>query len=378
MKVLHVYRTFFPDSQGGLEEAIRQICVSTKGQGIESRVLSLSRNPHPAVLDISGIQVHRAQLTADPLSCSISLQAISAHRKLLDWCDVVHYHHPWPFADVLYAASQRNKPAVLTYHSDIVRQRLLGALYAPFLEQFLRRMDCIVATSPNYLSTSPTLSKVRGRVEVVPYGLIEHTYPAADRDQLQQTERRFGSEFFLFVGVLRYYKGLKVLLRALQDTRLPVVIAGSGPVEQELHALARQLDLAHVQFAGRVTDEEKVALFSLCKGVVFPSHLRSEAFGITLLEGAMYGKPLISTEVGTGTSHVNIDGQTGLVVEPNSESELRAALEQLDGDPQLRERLGNGARARFEAHFTGAEMGRRYAAIYHSLESAQKHATGKL
>ena len=68
---------------------------------------------------------------------------------------------------------------------------------------------------------------------------------------------------------------------------------------------------------GYLLEDDKVALINLCYAVVFPSHLRSEAFGISLLEGAMYGKPLISSEIGTGTSHINIDGETGLVVPPN-------------------------------------------------------------
>ena len=51
MKVLHVYRTYFPDSQGGLEEAIRQICLNTQSEGVESRVFFLSKNPRPKLVE---------------------------------------------------------------------------------------------------------------------------------------------------------------------------------------------------------------------------------------------------------------------------------------------------------------------------------------
>src|SRR5690606_1882198 len=111
-----------------------------------------------------------------------------------------------------------------------------------------------------------------------------------------------------------------------------IVIAGSGPIEGELKRQAAELNLRNVHFLGHVSDREKVALFKLSRAVVFPSYLRSEAFGVTLLEGAMFGRPLISTEIGSGTSHVNIHGETGLVVPPGSPKALRAGMDRLYED----------------------------------------------
>jgi glycosyltransferase involved in cell wall biosynthesis len=78
--------------------------------------------------------------------------------------------------------------------------------------------------------------------------------------------------------------------------------------------------------------------------VAFPSHLRSEAFGISLLEGAMYGKPMISSEIGTGTTYINIDQQTGLVVPPSDPQALREAMRTLWDDPQLAQEMGSAPR----------------------------------
>ncbi len=113
---------------------------------------------------------------------------------------------------------------------------------------------------------------------------------------------RAGEKFFLFVGNLRYYKGLHVLLDALEGTPFRAVLSGPAH-EQELRRQAARLNLTQVDFVGPVGDEDKVALLTLCRALTFPSHLRSEAFGISLLEGAMFGKPMISTEIGTGTSY---------------------------------------------------------------------------
>jgi O-antigen biosynthesis rhamnosyltransferase len=210
---------------------------------------------------------------------------------------------------------------------------------------------------------------------VIPIGISESSYPRADEDDVARAQARYGSDFFLFVGVLRYYKGLHVLLEAMQNAPFKVVIVGSGPTEGELKAQARRLGLDNVVFAGQVDDREKMALFRLARAVVFPSHLRSEAFGVTLLEGAMSGRALISTEVGTGTSHVNVDGETGLVVAPGSPAALREALDRLWAQPELAAALGARARARYEQRFTGELMGQRYVDLYRRLLGGPPPAT---
>ena len=367
MRVLHVYRTYFPQTQGGAEEVIRQICLNTQRHGVRSRVLCVSPNTQPRVVRRAEAAVFRSRLDVEVASCSVSLQALPMFRRLLHWADVVHYHFPWPFADMLHFACRVRLPSVVTYHSDIVRQRVLASLYAPLMKRFLRSMDRIVCTSPNYLASSDVLGGFKDNVDVVPIGLTPDSYPKPPQERLEQARRRYGEGFFLFVGVLRYYKCLHILLDALVGAPYRAVIVGAGPTEGELKAQAKRLGLSNVVFAGHISDDDKVALLELSRAVVFPSYMRSEAFGVTLLEGAMHAKALVSTEVGSGTSHVNVDGETGLVVEPASPAALREAMDRLHQDPELAERLGANARRRFERLFSGQLMGDRYAAIYASL-----------
>jgi len=191
-------------------------------------------------------------------------------------------------------------------------------------------------------------------------------------------EQQFRRDFFLFVGVLRYYKGLHILLDAIKNAPYKVVIVGSGPTESELKRQSEALDLDNVVFAGHLPDEDKVNLFNLCRGVVFPSYMRSEAFGVTLLEGSIFGKPLISAEIGSGTSHVNINGETGIVITPGSPKALREAMDRLYFNPDLARRLGQGARERYERLFTGELMGKRYNRLYLELLSQPRDALGKV
>ena len=368
MRILHVYRTYFPDSQGGIEELIRQICLYTKSRGIDNRLLALSANAEPRVLRRNEAAVYRAHRDIEIASCGMSLQAFAIHDRLAKWADLIHYHFPWPFGDLLHLTSRVRRPTVLTYHSDIVRQRALRLLYRPLMNRFLHTVDCIVGTSPNYFATSDVLRRFQHKVEIVPIGLNEHTYPEVSPDIRAEMRGKYGEGFFLFIGVLRYYKGLHILLDAIANAPFRVVIAGSGPTERELLDQARRLRLDNVYFTGYVSNEEKVALLSLCRSVVFPSYLRAEAFGVTLLEGAMYGKALISTEAGSGTSHVNIGGETGLVVTPGSAPALRRAMDRIHDCPEMADAMGRRARQRFDQLFTGDLMGERYDAIYRGLE----------
>ncbi len=367
MKVLHVYRTFFPDTQGGLEETIRQICANTRQHGVESRVLTLSTDPDPEVLEFDGIEVHRAQQTVEIASCGMSITAFDMYKRLLEWADIVNFHFPWPFADMLHLANAKRKPTVVTYHSDIVRQRLLLLFYKPLMMRFLGSVDKIVCTSPNYFATSDVLTHFQQKTEVFPIGIEESTYPKITEEEEQKAVDKWGKDFFLFVGVFRYYKGLHLLLKAAKDAPYRVIIVGSGPIEQDLKQQAERLGLDNVVFTGRIGDADKVALFRNCRAVVFPSYLRTEAFGVTLLEGAMFGKPLISTEIGSGTSHVCIHDTNGIVVPPGHERFLRKAMDQLHYRPEMARLMGRRSRERYEKLFTGRLMGLRYAELYKSL-----------
>lgn len=372
MRVLHVYRTYFPDTQGGLEETIRQICAGTGEYGVENRVFMLSRNPDPPIVNLPEAQVHRFPLNFEIASCGFSLTSVRAFSELVAWADVIHYHFPWPFADLLHLLTRVKKPALLTYHSDVVRQRGLLRFYRPLMKYFLSKVQRVVATSPNYLATSPVLNQIRDRVSVIPIGLNQDSYPTASKIELENLRQQIGSNFFLFVGVLRYYKGLHILLKAAKNADFKVVIVGAGPIEAELKEQAETLGLDNVKFLGFVLDETKVALYHLTRAIVFPSHLRAEAFGVTLVEGAMFSKPLISTELGTGMSYINIHNETGLVVPPSDPDALRQAMDLLYNDNELARRMGRAAYQRYEKLFTGHGMGKKYFNIYSKLSNTSE------
>lgn len=371
MRVLHFYRTY-SQTYGGIEQVIHQLCTGTQQLGVTPEVLTLSRDRHASELYVDGHRVMRIPMDFEIASTGFSRAVFARFKERVQEADIIHYHFPWPFMDVVHFATRvprMGKPTVVTYHSDIVRQKFLLQLYRPLMHRFLGSVDHIVASSPNYLATSPLLSRYREKTSVIPYGLDKNStrYPPPDAARLELWRQRLGGPFFLFVGVLRYYKGLHILLDAMQGRNYPVVIMGAGSIEAELKAHAQRLGLNPVFFLGALPDEDKAALLTLSHAMVFPSHLRSEAFGISLLEGAMYGKPMISSEIGTGTSYINLDNETGLVVPPGDSAAFRQAMDTLWQQPEKAARMGARAALRYETLFTAEQMASRYVELYKRL-----------
>ncbi|MEQ1769190.1 MAG: glycosyltransferase [Devosia sp.] len=357
MRVLHVYKAYRPDNFEGIPRVIWELAEGLAPLGIDSDVFCLSESPDPEHLRIGTHDVYRARQTLEVASTGFSLSAFSIFRRRALAADIVHYHYPWPMMDVLHAVVRHNKPSLVTYHSDVVRQRFLGALYRPLMWSFLSSMDCVVATSPNYAASSQVLCALGQKVVTIPIGIGPRAAPSTEL--VRQWRERVGDGFFLFVGVNRYYKGLGTLHEAAQRTGLPLVIAGKG------HPLAAA---ANVTVLGEVSDADKEALLELCTALVLPSHLRSEAYGIVLVEAARAARPMISCEIGTGTSFINIDGKTGNIFPPSDSAALAAAMQQLMQNRELARHLGAGAESRYRSLLTAERMAQSYAEIYQSLD----------
>jgi glycosyltransferase involved in cell wall biosynthesis len=364
LRVLHVYKTWSPESLGGVGEMITALSEAGKAEGIVSRVLYLGHTDTPRLVKYKGLQGICLPLDFEVRSMGGSWRLPRALRKLGRWCDLLHFHFPWPFGDLAFLLSGLQKPYIVTYHSDIVKQKWLKRFYDPLGRVFLKKARCVVATSPPYIRTSPLLQKNLFPVDMVPLALPDvSTIPISPQREAYWREK-VGENFLFFLGALRYYKGLHVLLEAASFVQGLIVIAGSGGCEPELRQMAREKNLSNVVFVGSVTEEDKAILHQLSSGFVFPSHLRSEAFGLSLVEASLWGKPMISCEIGTGTSYINLHEKTGLVVPPSDPQALAQALNVFLREEDRRRTWGENARARYLELFQISQFAKAYKTIY--------------
>lgn len=371
IKVLHVYKTFYPDSVGGVEQLIDTISSDSMKDGVQNTVFCLSKLPKDKLISHKGYQIHQVKQHVFIFSTGFSFTAFSKFKLLAQQADIIHYHFPNPFGDILHFFCGIKKPTLVTYHSDVVKQKLALKLYHPLQSWFLRSVDRIVATSPNYLKSSAVLQRFSDKVSVIPIGVDIDSYPVPRDERVQFWKDKLKAPFFLFVGALRYYKGLHIAIDAVADTDIQLVIAGAGGIEHQLKQQAKLLDARNVKFFGFISDEDKVVLLKLCYAFVFPSHLRSEAFGISLLEAAAYGKPLVSCEIGTGTTFINIANETGVVVPPESSFELRKSMRRLLENPVAAAEMGKRAERRARKVFTASQQMKAYHKLYRDIASSK-------
>ena len=239
------------------------------------------------------------------------------------------------------------------------------------MRKFLSSAEAVVASSPIYAETSEVLLKnvSPSRLFVIPLGVADYSNIDIGFDIEQSILRKFdleGKKFVLSLGALRYYKGLHTLVEAALDITALVVIAGSGPEIDNLKRKVASLNLNNIIFTGHISEDEKITLLRHCSVFALPSHLRSEAFGMVLVEASMFGKPLVCCDIKSGPTFININGETGLTVPPENPKALAKAVETLldGGQGKL---YGNAARKRYETHFSGESLGAAYGALYKQI-----------
>lgn len=356
-----------PESVGGIERVIHELAVGMTEVGATVKVLALTADQNYSIVKFCGYEIHKVPTLFSFQSSGFSFKIFSVFRSLIKEVDIVHYHYPWPCMDLLHVFFKINIPSVVTYHSDIVRQKILKKIYWPLEKLFLKSVTKIVCSSPNYIRSSKKISNYLQKTVAIPFGIKESNYPQLPNSSIDKWVNIIGNKFFLFIGYLRYYKGLDVLLQTAQKVSCPLVIVGSGPLEMDLKRKVEVQGLTNIYFLGHLTEEDKAALLYLAYAMIFPSHLRSEAFGMALLEGLMFGKPLITAEIGTGTSFINLSGETGMVVPPSDPEALASAMTYLLEHPMETEEMGRNARRRFEAEFQAGLMVDRYMKLYREL-----------
>ena len=176
----------------------------------------------------------------------------------------------------------------------------------------------------------------RQEVALIPNG-IDLAGIRASRERFQRVSRHI-----LFVGRLEKMKGVDTLIRAMKGLDATLHIVGDGSQKEHLKHLAHQLGLEHIVFRGHLIEEDLYREYA--EAEIFCGLSRSEALGNVFLEAQAAGCAVIGTRVG-GIPDIIMDGESGLLVEPDDVEEARAALQRLLDDQELRNRVtGNGMR----------------------------------
>ena len=375
MKVLHLGK--FDGDVGGIERYLRALLGGLPEDIVPINLVAndfARTDEHRQYRYLTVRAASHGTVASVAVAPSMPLIARRLHRKLR--FDIVHLHFPDPLGQLTAMTLPRSVKRVISWHSDIIKQRTALAVYRSFLDAFVRDADAIIGATPQHFSSSQQMAPGKpGQLrEVIPYGFDPDALGWSDaaratRARLEQERGRRSTIFT--VGRHVYYKGFDVLIRTMRSVDAELWIAGRGPLTESMRRAAQEAGVAdRVRFLGFVPDAELIAYYDACDVFCMPSTERAEQFGLVQLEAMHCGKPVVATRLGTGVEYVTLDEITGLLVEPGSEQALAPALNRLLGDPRLRARLGEAGRRRVAEEFSVRQMVDKTIALYRSLVPA--------
>lgn len=366
MRVLQVYRDYFTRVPGGIERHVHQLAHGLDDVA-DVEVLVSSGKRRSEVIDDAGVTVHM-------LGEMTRWQGLSFSPSMVRWLrasryDVVHVHSPYPMGEMAVALARVRAARVATYHADLDRGARLMPAYRRFLRLAYARYDRVLVSSEQLVERSPVVSALHQRrpdvVRVIPFGVDTERYSPEQNDRARSLRDSWGpGPIVLFLGRLRYYKGLHILIRAMEKLDAKLVVVGTGPMRSHIVPMGRAYLGDRFLHVHRVDDDEVPDFYRAADIFCLPSTSRAEAFGISTVEAMATGLPVVTTDVGTGTSVVNVNERTGLVVPPRDVEGLRFALDRLLADETLRATLGRQARERALGSFGLETMLGRIADVY--------------
>lgn len=362
--IVHVAKYFPPDNHGGMESFLSDIAHGLSENYQTKCVVTSSQNKTHQEF-VGNVEVLRCASVGNFSSSPISATYLKALSEINS--DLVHLHIPNPLAALTGTSS--DIPLVVSYHCDILSYPLLFNLYKPLLTKQLEKAKAIIVSSQELRDTSPTLQPFREKCRVIPFGIDPKDLKIHQNVQnsLRELKNIFGKKMYLFVGRLVPYKGINYLVEAMKDVDALLAIIGDGP---EMPRLVNQVKESYLQekihFFGSVPRSDLGAYYKEADAVVLPSIDRREAFGICLVEALAFGKPLITTNIGTGVNFVNQNQVTGLIAQAKDANDLARKMSDLLKDDRLLE-FSQNARSRFETHFTKEKMVYAYNELYQEI-----------
>jgi rhamnosyl/mannosyltransferase len=364
MKILEVNKYYYPWI-GGVETAVAQLAEGLNlKKDVEVQVLCCAKKDLPENEVINEVQVSRCKIWKTLFKMPISWSFFKKFKLKSSTADIVVLNHPFPLAFFAYALYRPNSHVVVHYHADIVKQKRIAILINPLLKWVLKKSKKIIVSNPNIINTSFYLEKFKEKCVTIPFGVDLEKVNCIPQEKVDRIKSLYGRKFILFAGRLAEYKGVRYLIDAVKKIDVPLVIIGEGEMSTEIENYISKLNLRHrIHVVTPQPQEELYAFFKSATTVVLPSIHKSEAFGIVLIEAMACGTPVISTELGTGTSFVNVDGQTGFVVAPRNSEQLENAILKIVNNEDTCRKLGLQAMERVKYFFSLD----RVLGMYHSV-----------
>lgn len=363
--ILQVNKIYSPEI-GGVETVVKEYSEFLN-EYEEVIVLCINKNfsLQTKIEIINGIKVYRCASFGTYLSMPISIVFFIYLFILSRKANFIHFHEPFPLGSIGSLFIPKYKKIFVTWHSDIIKQKSIKKIFEFFQKKLCNKADTIISTSDNLIEFSSVLKIFRSKVVTIPLSIKQKDYEYINDKNINL--ENLPKDYVLFLGRFSYYKGIFVLLDAIEniDESIPFVIVGSGELYKDIINKINSMNKNIILIDRFVTEDEKKYLIKNSKFMVFPSIFPSEAFGIIQLESMIYEKPVINTNLPTGVPWVSVDGESGLTVEINNEIKLAIAITKLYFNTELYKRLCIGSKKRIDELFLSDVVNNKLHKLYY-------------
>lgn len=375
MRILHFGKYWHKD--GGIETHVKTLCKGLASNGIEVVNLVSSTTLKSNYFKVDGFTIVESPSIGVYFSTSISPRMVFDARRLNSEksFDLIHLHFPDPMSHLASASLPMEIPRIITWHSDIIKQRRLLKLYRPFQLHAVQHSKAIVsATELHFLNSTQIPQRYPSKQRyVIPFGtdLDWLEYNSSVHESVRAIKHQAQGRFILFtLGRHVEYKGFSFLIDAIKDTQAFLFLGGDGPLTPKLKSQVQSLGLTgRIFFTGRLTSAEVAAHYHACDAFCLPSISHNEAFGIVQIEAMACGKPVICSNLDNGINEVTLNQVTGLTVPPMNAKALSLAIERLRLDISLRHKLGEQGLKRIKENYSEGKMIEEHLNLYKNVLS---------
>ncbi len=334
--MLLLINKMYPPEIGGVEVITQQLAEICKDINENPTILTFNNNRESLIEDKNGISIHRLGTFLRHRSIRFSFRYKKYYKNLSEQSKITIFNYP-SFQPELYCPN-KNNINIVCYHADNTKFGIIGKLYQRIIaRRFLKNADYIITSSPNIIESSYVLRKNKEKCYTIPFGIdIEHfSYKESNkREEIisefkERKSLNIDRIIILFVGRMSRYKGFQYLLKslALLPKEYCLLLVSSDKMDKKYKKIIFDKNLQNrIIHFNDVSYQELPEYYSVADVFVLPSTDRAEAFGLVAIEAMACGIPVITTELGTGTSFHNIHNETGLIIPPKDEDKLAEAI----------------------------------------------------
>jgi len=376
MRVAHFAKYTFAQL-GGMERHVAILSKALAARGVDITVFAYdpSRCLEPGTVE--GVRLEPIPPLLHLSSQAIAPSLISRARRIARTrpFDIVHQHWPDPFAHITASIMPGTRAHVVTWHSDIVRQKLLRTAYHAIAPRFLIRPDALIGATHAHLNSSQlSLFAPVERCHVIPYCIDSSPFsrtPALLREAASLRAAHGGGPLVFALGRHVYYKGFDILIRAMLQVSARLILGGDGPLTPALKQLSAEIR-APVDFVGIIPEHSLPAYYYACDVFCLSSTAKAEAFGLVQAEAMACQKPIVNTFLANGVNELAPHTQCALTVPPADVHSLQTALRILLNDPALAARLGKTGYQRLQQNYTVDSMLRKTLSVYEHVLNTKR------